>query len=567
MSKRLLTIGAVLALYACSPERAIVVEPKDAPIEHISLHANDDKLIPKPEIDAFIEQQADKDKEHLFRWSTASDRMIWSALVHSNNVLSVGYAIPSFDPKNLTKLNLKTKDWLEARQRILSIVFAEEKAFDKDLKTPEDVVVFPGHGMPNFDLKITQFSTVQKLRETGLIRFMEPADYEPKSEKGGKKQAQSARAPFYAFGCGDNEHAEPPVVNIIDYTSTTPNSSKISWNLVQHGLPAAWSRSATGRGMTIAYFDTGLSPEQARMNSGFSSGMSTNRTVQKMVTFPNTRLQNLLGVSESPDDWCGHGTCVASIGTAPRTGLSPIGVAYEANLVSVRASFDVFLNTTREWRGAADGFTQLATRPDVKVYSMSMGGVPFWSGTILYSIYNSVMADAIMLAAGYGKIMFCAAGTTPEDWMPKSLVVFPATMSEVYAVTGVKIRYDNQNNPLAIANYTVPSTCNECMYGPQVDFAVLMQKFNGNIRRVMALPRLNETEPTSFAGSSAATATMAAMFLSVWSRYPNEPAARVLTHLINHSTHGFQNRHPEVGWGLVDLDAATVDPTIPRRTF
>ncbi|KAB7727369.1 S8 family serine peptidase [Rudanella paleaurantiibacter] len=567
MSKRLLTFGAVLALYACSPERTIVVEPKDAPIEHISLDAKDDKLIPKPEIDAFIEQQAAKDKEHLFRWSTASDLMIWSALTHSSNILSVGYAIPSFDPKNLVKLDLKTKDWLEARQRILSIVFTEEKAVDKDLKTPEDVIVYGGVGMPNFDLKITQLSTIQKLRETGMIRFMEPADYQPRSDKGGKKEAQSARAPFYAFGCGDNEHAEPPVVNIIDYTATTPNSSKVSWNLVQHGLPAAWNRSATGLGRTIAYFDTGLSPEQSRMNSGFATGMSANRSVQKLVTFPTTRLQDFLGDRETPDDWCGHGTCVASIGTAPRTGLSPVGVAYRANLISVRASFDVLLNTTREWRGAADGFSLLAPRSDVQIYSMSMGGVPFWNGTILYSIYNSVMADAVMLAAGYGKVMFCAAGTTPEDWMPKNLVIFPATMSEVYAVTGVKIKYDNNNNPLPILNYIGPTACNECMYGPQVDFAVLMQKFNGSINRVMALPRLNETEPTSFGGSSGATATMSAMFAAVWSRYPNEPAARVLTHMVNHSTHGFQNRHPSVGWGLVDLDAATVDPTIPRRTF
>ncbi len=562
MRKRLLSLFTVATLSACSPEPSFLTNPQDAPVEAISTDAKPDtKRIPKPELDAAIGDLALKTEDHVFNWATASDEMIWSALGHSTNVLSVGYKIPSFDPKNLTKINIKEKDWQAARQRILDIVFKEEKAFNKELQTPEDVVLYGENVMPNFDLLISQFSTIKKLRETGLIRFMEPADYQPKSDKGGKNSLSGRLASPFRFGCGDNEHAEPPLVNIVDYISTTPNSSKISWNLVSHGIQAAWARGATGRGFTMAYFDTGLSWMQNRMNGDFATGMSTGRTVQKLVTFPNARLEP----AETPHDDCGHGTCIASIGTAPRVGLSSIGVAYQAGLVNIRASRDVFLVSAREWRGAANAYINMAQRPDVRVYSMSMGGMPIVRNGDVYSVYNSVLADGIMFAFNYGKAMFCAAGTTPEDWMPKNIVIFPATLSLVFAVTGVKIQYDNNNNPAPIGSYTNPAPCNECMYGPEVDFAVLIQKFNGNASRVLALPRLNETEPTSFGGSSAATATMAAMFTAVWSKYPNESIPRVLGHLINHSSNGFQNKHPRFGWGLVDLDAATVDATIPRR--
>ena len=177
------------------------------------------------------------------------------------------------------------------------------------------------------------------------------------------------------------------------------------------------------------------------------------------------------------------------------------------------------------------------------------------SRTLIYT--NNSIRDGVRLAHQNNKLMFCAAGTFAGDALYKGFVIFPAKMNEVYAVTGVQMKFDAQGNRAGIHDYVNNlSPCDECFHGQEVDFAVVMQKWSGSARRVLTLPRLNETEPTGFGGSSAATATMAGMAVAVWGRYPWMSRDRLVDHLRAHSMRG-NNRHSQFGWGMLNMDSAT----------
>ena len=135
---------------------------------------------------------------------------------------------------------------------------------------------------------------------------------------------------------------------------------------------------------------------------------------------------------------------------APRTSNhSPVGVAYNANLVSVRGTGDVVINGGKEKTGVADALVLLGDRTDVRIISMSIGDV----------FTNSKVADAVRYAYGKGKLIFSAAGTSTSftNWYG---VIFPATMAETVAVTGIK-----EGGGYA--------RCDVCHSGDKVDFTIV----------------------------------------------------------------------------------------------
>jgi subtilisin family serine protease len=556
----LFILGTLLLGNACAPDELTPTINENAHHENASNAKEKDKRLNRNRLDELILEMAAKNKDQI-DWRNATDEMIWSALLHSDGLLSVGYTIPGFDENNLDKVDLKAGEWKQVQQTLLKIVFEEEKGENKELQQPEDVIAWPGEGLPNFELKVTQLNTIRRLRATGFVRYMDVSSYLVKGTVGEKTFDDPNARFFNGPGCGSNEHADAPMVAMDDFWPTTPNNSKVSWQNMIHNAPVAWSRGVTGAGITVAYLDSGLSPEQQRMNSQFNQGAVTQRWVDRQVTYPNSLYP--FDADETPDDECGHGTCCAAIGTAPRSnqGLSPVGIAYGANLVSVRASPDVLLYNTRRCRGVADAYTRMARRSDVRVISMSMG-TPYVivSGNIIRTILyvSNTIRDGIRLAHRNGKLMFCAAGTTPGDLIPKGFVIFPAVMSEVYAVTGLNMKFDAQGSRADIHAYVNDlNPCDECFHGQEVDFAVVIQKWSGSARRVLTLPRLNETEPTSFGGSSAATAAMAGMATAVWSRYPWMSRDRLVDHLRAHSMRG-NARHSRFGWGMLNMDSATI---------
>jgi subtilisin family serine protease len=470
-------------------------------------------LIPASTIDAFIKQQL---RDHnKFEWSSASDEMIWSALQQSDKVLSIGYkpALETNVEEKLSTINIASANWKAAKQQVLQLVLKNETANKEEWA--ENV-------LPVMDIKVENFSTIKLLRASNLIRYAEPMGYEPKQNSG----IQSIESSSGCTNVAEAGLAEGP-----DYTTITPNT-KQSWNYSYHKIPAAWIKT-TGSGVKVFIIDTGAELDQENLGSAFNQGSSSGRTIEKIVTLPRSTFLGInTGPVETPDDGCGHGTCMAGACAAPRgTDGAACGVAYNCNLVTCRAAADVYLDESREVKGASDAYTNAANRADVKIISMSMGKITS----------SSQLSDAIKYASQKGKLMFVAAGTSfswSASWFG---VIFPAYMPEVNAVTGVR---DNNFN----------TNCTDCHQGAETDFTVVMEKAS-NERHPLTLAATGDV-PSTVGGSSVSTATTAGMAALIWSRFPTYTKDQVLNKMIQNSSN-YPSRNANLGWGNVNVDAAT----------
>ncbi|RTQ45979.1 serine protease [Hymenobacter gummosus] len=487
------------------------------------------RVQPEPEIvgEALSTSQLDEQiwarvrQTGSYDWRQASDHVVWSALQRSDQVLSVGYAPAGTSPEELPERAADDADYQQARQQVLQLIVELERRADPTV-TAERIVVFDQATLPVLTVRVRQLATVQALRRSPLVRYAEPMGYEPGRDVANRTLSSS--------GCGSNT-ATAGLVAGSDYTVLT-GGSKSSWNQadVYHGIRAAWTQS-TGRGIKMVIIDSGSSDAQDNLGAAFNQGLSTGRTIERLVTLPRNSLFGIpYGAAETPNDGCGHGTSMAGAAAAPRgTDGASVGIAYNANLITIRAAEDVFLDASREVQGVADAFTLAANRADVRIISMSMGRVTS----------SSQMADAIRYAYGRGKLIFCAAGTS-FDWSAGWVgVIFPASLGEAVAVTGVK---DN-----------LTTRCDECHTGADVEFTVVMQRTSNNLRPLSLA--MSGDAPSTVGGSSVATASMAGMAAVVWSRYPTETRDQIKARLIAASSNA-SNRSTSFGYGRVNLARA-----------
>jgi subtilisin family serine protease len=222
---------------------------------------------------------------------------------------------------------------------------------------------------------------------------------------------------------------------------------------------------------------------------------------------------------------------MSGLAAGPRTNDgSTVGVAYQANLRSYRATSDVIINGSREKRGVRDALTSAGSHSGTKVISMSIGDV-FSSGTVSDGIYYAYNRDKLILAA---------AGTS-LSWTSWYGVIFPANMSETTAVTGIR---DGNNM----------QRCNTCHDGSQVDFVAVMQRDSDSDRTSLTLSRDNDS-PGYVGGSSAATATTAGIAALVWATNPGQSRNQVLNRMKNAASI-YPGRDGNFGWGLIDANAA-----------
>ncbi|MEO5890773.1 MAG: S8/S53 family peptidase [Ferruginibacter sp.] len=503
-------LAAIILLQACKKTASEKITPANP------------SVISSAKIDDFIREEI-RTKQN-FEWATASDEMVWSALQQSDKILSVGYR-PANENKvedRLAEIDIRSNNWKAARQQVLSIILTEESKTQSGLEA-EALEVWSENVLPVMDVRVENLSTIKALRASNLVRYAEPMGYEPQSH-------QSTQAVQGSSGCGSNTFTAGLVAGV-DYLNITPNS-KQSWNYAYHNIPGAWTKT-TGAGVKVFFIDTGAENDQENLGSAFNQGSSSGRTIEKIVTLPRQTLFGFpIGSVETPDDGCGHGTSMAGACAAPRgTDGAACGVAYNCNLVVSRASSDVFLDESREVKGVSDAYTNAANRSDVKVISMSMGRISS----------SSQMSDAIKYAYGKGKLMFVAAGTSfswASSWFG---VVFPATLSEVNAVTGVR---DNNFN----------TQCSDCHDGSQTDFTVVMEKAASGMHPI-TLANTGDA-PSTVGGSSVATATSAGIAALVWSRFPAYTRDQVLNRMIQSSSR-YPTKSSNLGWGNVNADLAT----------
>jgi subtilisin family serine protease len=493
----------------------------------------DERLVPQPAADpteALSSAQLDEQimrslrETGQFDWNNASAHFVWSALVRSDYVLAVGYQ-PAGCAGYHAGDAATSPGWQEARAQVLNLILTQERKAHPEL-TPEKLIAYEENVLPVVDVTVRELSTIKALRNSRLVRYAEPMGYEPNQAATANKGA----AVLSSSGCGSNT-ATAGLVAGTDYT-VLANGSKSSWNQADqfHGVRAGWNQS-TGQGIKILIIDTGSSGAQENLGSAFNQGLSSGRSIERLVTLPRATFLGIpIGPVETANDGCGPGPGMAGAAAAPRgTDGAAVGMAYNANLITVRAAEDVFLDASREVKGVADAYVLAGNRADVRIISMSMGRLTS----------SSQMTDAIRYAYSRDKLILCAAGTS-FDWTAGLLgVVYPASLPEAVAITGVK---DN-----------LTSRCDECHVGADVEFTVVMQK-TSNDRRPLTLAMSGDA-PSTIGGSSVATSSMAGLTAVVWARYPAESRAQIMSRLVAASSNR-NARSSSFGWGRVNVGAA-----------
>ncbi len=450
----------------------------------------------------------------VFNWENQDPFMIHSAAMLSDSFISIGYTIsPDFDIKNnIHRIDIESTEWTDARLEIESLIVDLENSFYSQTITIRDLQPFGRvETLPQIIVKVQSKETINSLRNHPNVRFVEPLGFSI-TDLVGSERSDS--------GCdGEPENN----INTNDFTTISPGI-KEPWNFAFHNISQAWNNSSKGDNVKLCIIDTGASFSQDNLGSNFNSGDSFGRTVEKYSTkYSGHWWWRTL---DSPDDPCGHGTSMAGLAAAPRSNDgNSVGVAYQSNLMTIRAVSDVIISNSNERNGVRDALV-LAANSDVKVISMSIGT----------PIYSSTVADGVFYANNQDKLIFGAAGTS-LSWLSWYPVIFPANMSEVRAVTGVRDAANLQK-------------CVTCHDGPEVDFVVVMERANNNSRTSLALARYSD-QPRYSGGSSCATATTAGIATMVWAQNTNATRDQILDVLKGASSF-YPSRHSDLGWGTID---------------
>ncbi|WP_440120992.1 S8 family peptidase [Tenacibaculum sp. Ill] len=488
MKKKLLSLTVVLTMISCSNND-----------ETLDIKQDQD-LLTKKEINSKIKTSLEETGD--FKWMSQDAHIIWSAVNHGESILTIGYGTSKNNyAKNEESTNIKNE--------LLALVRSFEPTSAKG-----ETELYVNENINVLDIKVTNKETIKVLLKDSRVRYIEPGGYSFLESTAQAKSDSSGSS-----GCGYGT----ATLNASDYRTVSPGA-RLPWSFDAHNISQAWNYS-TGSGVTVAVVDSGLSPEQKWMNQYFNDGYSSGRTVQKYGTFVDSWWawsNNYDGVN----DKCGHGTKMAAVATAPRNNDNlPVGVAYNASLVTYRAVENVVIDDYHEKRGVVEALTALANRSDVKVISMSLGS-PFSIGNV---------SDAVKYAHSKGKMILAAGGTSTSftTWYG---VIFPASMSETVAVTGVK---EGQY-----------SKCDVCHTGSQIDFTVQMQRTNGTDNKIPVLSYY-DGQANYVGGSSVATATTAGIAALVWAKNPSWSREQVLQKM-KESADFYPNKHSEFGYGNID---------------
>ena len=445
-----------------------------------------------------------------FHWKDGGYQLLWSAIIRGDNMVTIGFGENADDFVEQT-----SKKGKEIKTRLKNIILDSEKRSERETIIKEDA------DLNQIDVVIKKRETLEALLKEANIRYIEPANY--------RYFDAAQERPVYgaevssSSGCG----FASATIATADYTTIAPNA-RVPWNFYKHNIPGAWSYS-TGSGVNIGVVDTGLSPQQTLMGSSFNTGYSSGRTVQRFGVYVDSVWPWSTGF-DGPDDQCGHGTSMASVATAPRnnSGL-PVGVAYNSSLIVYRAASNVVLDGYHEQEGVKLAFTALGNNSNVKIISMSMGHI----------ISIGKIEDGVKYAYGKGKLIFCAGGTS-TSFTNFAGVIFPASMNEAVAVTGVK------------EGQTVQE-CDVCHKGGKIDFTIVMER-TGTNNNVPVLSYYNN-QANYVGGSSVATATTAGIAALVWAKNPGWTRDQVLNKM-KQSSSFYPTKNANFGYGNINAQLA-----------
>ena len=498
--QRLLPLGIFLSLLltACQPE---ALQPEQVATDPLT----------RAELNARVEAHL-QTTDRIFDWNEADDHTVWSALTLSEYEAVLGYQPTGFTNLDgqLHTIDVTSGAWRQTRNELVSDLLAATERHTGEVISEQALFVAPEDGvLPILDIRLLHPAVLAEFRRRPEVRYLEPSNYTVE-----EVQLRSGS------GCSE---APADDVYTADYTTIAPGA-KVPWNFDYMNIQQAWSRTQ-GENIGVCIIDSGTYPEQRDLNGDFGSGRSLTRLGVYQPSFWSSR-------TDGPDDQCGHGTQMAGVATAPRDGDgSTVGVAYRSDLLAIRATSDVIINASKEKRGVKDALIIAGNSAGTRVISMSIGDV-FSSGTV---------ADGVRYAHNRGKLILAAAGTS-LTWTSWYGVVFPASMDETVAITGIRTGMPYQR-------------CNTCHDGSKVDFAIVMQRREDSDRVSLTLSR-SGSQPGYVSGSSSATATTAGIAALVWATDPGQSRAQVLERM-KRSASFYPGRDSNFGWGLIDADAAT----------
>ncbi|MEM9930480.1 MAG: S8 family serine peptidase [Bacteroidota bacterium] len=465
---------------------------------------------------------AEAEEKGLIHWSRIDPQTQWSAAMNGDSIFAVGYEIPGGAPMSeiIHTIDIESSEWVAQRDELLAQMLESERKLNPALAVVDLLPQGMPRTLPTMGVRLVNPATMMMLRDMAAVRYVEPKGYElpPLS-----LEMRSGS------GCGN---ATPNYsINGNDFTTIAP-FTKQSWHQASSNVSQAWG-TTTGSGVTITIIDTGTSDNQDNLGSQFNSGWSSGRFVQKYSTkYSGWWWWRSL---DPPHDQCGHGTQMAGLATAPRgTDGNSVGIAYNANLIGIRAVEDVVISNSDESDGVKDALVLAGNRNDVKVISMSIG-TPF---------SNSTVADGVYFAYNKGK-MICAAAGTSLSWTSWYPVIFPATMSQTVAVTGVRDGSSMQK-------------CNTCHDGPEVDFVMVMQRASNTSRTAITLST-SSNQPNYVGGSSAATASVAGIAGLIYASHPGASRAQVFN-LMKQNASYYPSKNNNLGWGIINAQAAVQAP-------
>jgi serine protease len=528
-----LIVFSLLAFSACQQESLVEnISPlsPQTDLSEVDVPAKpSEEPMARLEIDRRIKQVAAE--QEIFKWEVADDYMLWSAVTQADSLVAIGYQAPQAGDisSRMHDIDLDAPAWQASREALIKHLEAGGVSASTDQPSGE-VVKLTHQVLPFVIAKVSDYETLAKLRRREIIRYVEPMGYAVEQEAGASREL------FFdplTFGCRKKEHTPPTS----EYSLDPSYSAKIPWNYQNHHIEDAWDHS-TGDGITIGMIDTGISPDQPNLNESFATGASTQRSLTKLGTYSDNPFQN----NDGWEDDCGHGTRMAGTIAGPLTGGGrTVGVAYEANFISIRGTDDVFLNMVVEELGVTEALLELADRVPVKIINMSIG-VPF--------TFVSIIADGVRYAYGKNKMIFGAAGTsfTATGWTG---VVFPAIMPEVHAVTGVR---DGGTRRI----------CSNCHSGNAVEFVTVMQRESDKDKVSLSLTHSGAKDARA-GGSSIATATVSGIAALVWAQNPGMSRSQVYN-ILKTNADNYPNKDFFQGWGAIDAEAAVLavpPPSLP----
>lgn len=195
------------------------------------------------------------------------------------------------------------------------------------------------------------------------------------------------------------------VVYVIGQTPTLGRRiffDSVPWGVRRIGAPKVWEQTR-GKGVRVGILDTGIDLDHPDLVPNLAEGT------------------NILNPDQLPDDDNGHGTHVAGIVGAARTGRGVIGVAPEAGLIPIKA-----FNEKGEARiSAVIQGIEWAVNNQIQVLNMSFGT----------NQASFALRRAINAAHKKGLVLIAATGNDKQ----KTVADYPARFRNVLGVGATNI--------------------------------------------------------------------------------------------------------------------------------